>query len=90
MKLFIQGKILSRFESSFEDKEKGKVITKKLQFMETLDSGKVVITEIKLDVNQEMKDLANGTTVQMPIKLFTPNTASNIYYSQDGEIKIIK
>lgn len=90
MKLFVQGKILSRFESSFEDKDKGAVVTKKVQFMETKENGKVVITEIKLDPTQDMRELTNGAQIQMPIKLFTPNNASIIYYSQDGEIKVNK
>lgn len=90
MKLFVQGKILSRFESSFEDKDKGAVVTKKVQFMETKENGKVVITEIKLDPTQDMRELTNGATIHMPVKLFTPNNASIIYYSQDGEIKINK
>lgn len=90
MKLFVQGKILSRFESSYEDKDKGTVITKKIQFMETKDNGKVVITEIKLDPIQDMKELANGATIQIAVKLFTPNNATTIYYSQDGELKVNK
>ncbi len=90
MKLFVQGKILSRFESSFEDKDKGAVVTKKIQFMETKENGKVVITEVKLDPAQDMRELVNGAQIQMPIKLFTPSNASIIYYSQDGEIKVNK
>jgi hypothetical protein len=87
-KLYFQGEILGRFQTSFKDKEQKEVITKKLQFMEISENGKVILTDIKLSENQGLEDLKKGVKVMIPIKIFTPKDSSNVYFSQDGEIKI--
>ncbi|WP_419764163.1 MAG: hypothetical protein ACNI28_10295 [Arcobacter sp.] len=88
-KLYFQGEILGRFQTSFKDKETKKdVITKKLQFMEISENGKVILTDIKLSENQGLEELKKGIKVMIPIKIFTPKDSSNVYFSQDGEIKI--
>lgn len=90
-KLYFQGEILGRFQTSFTDKETKKdVVTKRLQFMEIRENGKVILTDIKLSETQSIEEFKKGVKVMIPIKLFTPKDNSIIYMSQDGEIKISK
>lgn len=91
MKIFVKGEVLGSFETSYINKETEKeVITKKVQFMEINENGKVIIHEVKLDENQSIKEMVKGVKVVIPVKLFTPNNKSDIYMSQNGEIQIQK
>lgn len=86
MKLFVQREILGRFESEFEDKEKGLVKTKKVQIMEKLENGKHVLSEIKLDEKQDISKLVAGVKITLPITYSTVNNKT--YFRQDGDLKI--
>ncbi|PUE65431.1 hypothetical protein [Arcobacter caeni] len=86
MKIFIQREILGRFESEFNDKDKGLVKTKKIQILDTLENGKHVLSEIKLDENQDITLLIPGTKIMLPV---TYSTVQNkTYFKQFGELKI--
>ena len=61
----------------------------KLQFLNIGEKG-VEIKEVKLSENQDIKVLKIGDNVEIDVKLFTSKTASDIYFSQNGEIKILK
>jgi len=90
-KIFLQGEILSSFETSFTDKEtKKESITKKVQFLTIDENGKSKIIDIKLEENQDIKDLKQKVIVIIPISVSTMKDSFNIYYKQVGEIKISK
>lgn len=86
MKIFIQREILGRFESEFNDTVKGLVKTKKIQFLEKLDNGKHVLSEIKLDENQDISQLVPGTKITLPVRYST--VSNKTYFRQNGELKI--
>lgn len=86
MKIYIQREILGRFESEFNDKDKGLVKTKKIQILEKLDNGKHVLSEIKLDENENISLLVPGTKITLPVTYTT--VQNKTYFRQDGELKI--
>lgn len=89
-KLLFQGEVLGRFETKFKDRETNKeLITKKVQFLNE-ENGKISITEIKLNPEQDLTEIVKGVKIMIPIKLYTPKDTSLIYMSQNGEIKINK
>ena len=85
MKLLLVGEVFSRFETEFNDKEKGLVKTKKIQMLETLENGKGVLTEIKLDDKRDLTTLTNGTKIQMEV--IYSLMKEKIYWRQNGDIK---
>lgn len=87
MKLFIQREVLSRFESKFTNEEtQVEELTKKVQFMERLENGKVVLSEIKLLPTQDIKDLVPETKIQMEVRYST--FKNKTYLRQVGELQI--
>lgn len=82
--LKIVGQVEFIKSSVFEGKTSNKI-----QFLNIGDKG-VEIREVKLSEAQDINSIKKGDNVEIDVKLFTSKTSSDIFYSQSGELKILK
>lgn len=85
MKIFITGEVKKILTKEYDNK-----VTKKLQFLFEDEKRGYVVEEIKVGEDSKIEHLKEGQMVEFEVKLFSPNNASNIYYSTVGEIKVKK
>lgn len=85
MKIIISGEVKKILTKEFEGKT-----TKKLQFLFEDEKRGFVVQEVKVGDDSKIEHLKEGQIVEFEAKLFSPNNASNIYYSSVGEIKVKK
>lgn len=86
MKLFIQGNVINAVEVEFKDKDGGIKKTKKVQFLEKTEKGTMELIDVKLDENEKIENIKNGSEIVLQIEISNFNGKS--YYKQVSGSKI--
>lgn len=86
MKLFIQGNVINAVEVEFKDKDGGIKKTKKVQFLEKTEKGTMELIDVKLDENEKLENIKNGSEIVLQIEISNFNGKS--YYKQVSGSKI--
>ncbi len=86
MKLFIQGNVINAVEVEFKDKDGGIKKTKKVQFLEKTEKGTMELIDVKLDENEKLETIKNGSEIVLQIEISNFNGKS--YYKQVSGSKI--
>ena len=86
MKLFIQGSVINAVEVEFKDKDGGIKKTKKVQFLEKTEKGTMELIDVKLDENEKLETIKNGSEIVLQIEISNFNGKS--YYKQVSGSKI--
>lgn len=86
MKLFIQGNVINAVEVEFKDKDGGIKKTKKVQFLEKTEKGTMELIDVKLDENEKLETIKNGSEIVLQIEISNFNGKS--YYKQVPGSKI--
>lgn len=87
MKLFIQGNVINAVEVEFKDKETQNIKkTKKVQFLEKNEKGVMDLVDIKLDENEKIENIKNGSEIVVQIEI--SNFNGKTFYKQVSGSKI--
>lgn len=86
MKLFIQGNVINAVEVEFKDKEGNVKKTKKVQFLEKTEKGTMELIDIKLDENEKLETIKNGSEIVLQIEI--SNFNGKTFYKQVSGSKI--
>ena len=81
-------KVIGQVEFVKSSTFEGKTINK-IQFLNITEKG-IEIKEVKLSETQDVSKIVKGVNVEVEVKLFTTNDKKDIYFSQNGELKILK
>ena len=86
MKLFIQGNVINAVEVEFKDKEGNVKKTKKVQFLEKNEKGTMELIDVKLDENEKLETIKNGSEIVLQIEI--SNFNGKTFYKQVSGSKI--